>query len=94
VKWIVDREKQDVSAAEGPLGWMPRYEDLDVRVLKFSEEPFDEMMELDCEESLAEISSQDDLSHKLFSALPRAVPATRDLLVASLWRTPSDPASQ
>jgi phosphoenolpyruvate carboxykinase (GTP) len=88
LKWIVQRAKQEVPATEGPLGWMPRYEDIDWRGLKYSEQQFDETMSAGRDETVKEISSHDELFFKLFDRLPREMPATRDLMVASLWRTP------
>jgi phosphoenolpyruvate carboxykinase (GTP) len=89
VKWIIDRVKQAAPAVEGPMAWMPRYEDMDWRGLKFSEQQFNQVMSVGRDENVQEISSHDDLFFKLFNRLPRELPATRDLLVASLWRTPT-----
>jgi len=90
LKWIVERARQAVPANEGPLGWVPRYEDIDWRGLKFSEQQFDEAMSVGRNESVQEVASHDELFFKLYNRLPREMPATRDLLVASLWRTPRD----
>jgi phosphoenolpyruvate carboxykinase (GTP) len=92
VKWIVDRAKQKVPAVEGPSGWIPRYEDIDWQGLNFSEKQFREAMSVGRDEAVQEVSSHDELFFKLFNRLPRELPATRDLLVASLWRTPTTEA--
>jgi phosphoenolpyruvate carboxykinase (GTP) len=88
LKWIVDRAKQKVPAVEGPLGWIPRYKDLDWRGLNFSEKLFDDAMSVGRDESVQEIASHDELFFKLYNRLPREMPATRDVLVAGLSRTP------
>jgi phosphoenolpyruvate carboxykinase (GTP) len=88
LKWIVDRAKQKVPAVEGPLGWIPRYKDLDWRGLNFSEKQFDDAMSVGRDESVQEIASHDELFFKLYNRLPREMPATRDVLVAGLSRTP------
>ena len=88
LKWIVDRATQKVPAVEGPLGWIPRYKDLDWRGLNFSEKQFDDAMSVGRDESVQEVASHDELFFKLYNRLPREMPATRDLLVAQLSRTP------
>jgi phosphoenolpyruvate carboxykinase (GTP) len=88
LKWIVDRVHGRANAAEGPLGWTPRYKDLDWRGLKFSSAQFEELMSLDRGDWLKEIASHDELFFKLYDHLPREFPSIRDLFLASLWRTP------
>jgi phosphoenolpyruvate carboxykinase (GTP) len=88
LKWIVDRVHGRATAAEGLLGWTPRYEDLDWRGLKFSEGEFDNVMTTDRDEWVAELASHDELFFKLFKHLPGEFPAIRDLLLASFWRKP------
>jgi len=88
LKWIVDRVHGRATASEGSLGWTPRYEDLDWRGLKFSEAEFDNVMTTNKNDWITELASHDELFFKLYNRLPREFPSIRDLLLASLWRTP------
>ncbi len=90
LKWIVERVNGDASARETPLGWMPRYEDLDWRGLKFSEQQFNQLMTVNRDEWVPEVASHDELFFKLYARLPRELPTIRDLLLAGLWRTPDN----
>jgi phosphoenolpyruvate carboxykinase (GTP) len=74
---------------ETPLGWVPHYEDLDWRGLKFSEAQFGDVMKVCRNEWVQEIASHDELFFKLFDRLPRELPTIRDLLLAGLWRKPT-----
>jgi phosphoenolpyruvate carboxykinase (GTP) len=94
LKWIVGRVSGNASATESPLGWVPRYDDLDWRGLKFSEEDFNNVMKVCRDEWVQEIASHDELFFKLYDRLPRELPNTRDLLLASLWRKPADGAAK
>ncbi|MCC7474348.1 MAG: phosphoenolpyruvate carboxykinase (GTP) [Pirellulales bacterium] len=91
LKWIIDRANGKATASEGPLGWMPSYDDFDWRGLEFSEDQFNDAMHTSREEWVAEIASHDELFFKLFDRLPHEFPAIRDLLLASLWRDGGDP---
>jgi phosphoenolpyruvate carboxykinase (GTP) len=86
LKWIVDRVRGRATAVESPLGWMPRYEDLDFRGLKFSRDEFEQVMSMSRDEWVPELAAHDELFFKLYDRLPREFPAIRDLLLASLWR--------
>ncbi len=87
LKWIVGRVTGKAFASEGPLGWTPRYEDLDWRGLKFTPEQFDQVMTADKNEWLAELASHDELFFKMYDRLPREMPSIRDLLLGGLTRT-------
>jgi phosphoenolpyruvate carboxykinase (GTP) len=89
LKWIVGRVNGTASAVESPLGWVPRYDDLDWRGLKFSKEQFAQVFNIDRNEWLQEIASHDELFFKLYDRLPHELPAIRDLILAGLWRTGS-----
>jgi phosphoenolpyruvate carboxykinase (GTP) len=86
LKWIVDRVRGRATAVEGSFGWMPRYEDIDFRGLKFSPDDFEQVMSTSRDEWVQELASHDELFFKLYDRLPREFPAIRDLLLASLWR--------
>ncbi|MEM9167082.1 MAG: phosphoenolpyruvate carboxykinase (GTP) [Planctomycetota bacterium] len=88
LKWIVDRAHGRTAATEGPLGWMPRYEDLDWRGLDFSHDQFDTLMSTEREQWLQEIASHDELFFKLYDRLPKELTFIRELLVSGLWRSP------
>jgi phosphoenolpyruvate carboxykinase (GTP) len=90
LKWIVERVGGKASASETPLGWMPRFDDLDWRGLKFSKEHFEQVTRVDRDEWLQEIASHDELFFKLYNRMPRELPTIRDLMLASLWRAERD----
>ncbi|MBV9865424.1 MAG: phosphoenolpyruvate carboxykinase (GTP) [Abitibacteriaceae bacterium] len=89
LKWIVQRANGQAVGIEGPIGWMPRYRDLDWRGLEdFSRERFHELMSVDRNEWNAEILSHEELFIKLYDRLPKELLSVRDLILSSLWRSP------
>jgi phosphoenolpyruvate carboxykinase (GTP) len=86
LKWIVDRVHGRARSAEMALGWAPKYNDLDWRGLKFSEEQFAQVMTADHAEWTQELASQDEFFFKMWERLPRESPAVRDLILSSLTR--------
>ncbi len=88
LKWIVDRVHGNGYAIESPLGWMPRYEDLDWTGLDFSPEKFYELMKVDREAWKREVSSHESLFSRLYDKLPKEFLYMRELILSSLWRSP------
>ncbi|GAB4441187.1 MAG: phosphoenolpyruvate carboxykinase (GTP) [Chloroflexi bacterium OHK40] len=90
LKWIVERSHGRAVSVESPIGWIPRYEDLDWRGLAFSREQFDQVMHLDIDDWQQEILLHEELFIKLYDRLPKELVCVRDLILSSLWRTPKD----
>jgi phosphoenolpyruvate carboxykinase (GTP) len=89
LKWIVERSRGKSIGIETPLGWMPRYEDMDWRGMEnFTKEDFEKVMNLDRDSWIKEIASHDDLFFKLYDRLPKEMTFIRELLVSNLWRSP------
>ena len=88
LKWIVERANGHGRATEGPLGYMPHYEDLDWNGLDFSKEQFQELMAVDRDLWLQEILLHEELFIKLYDRLPNEFLAMRELLLSNLWRSP------
>jgi phosphoenolpyruvate carboxykinase (GTP) len=88
LQWIIRRAKGKARAFEGPLGWTPKYDDIDWSGLNFTKEQFREAMRVDREDWFQEIASHNELFFKLYDRLPRDLTAIRDLLLASLCRIP------
>lgn len=88
LKWVVDRVHGRGYAIESPIGWMPKYEDIDWQGLDFSCDRFNELMMVDRESWKREISSHETLFSKLYDKLPKEFPYIRELLLSSLWRSP------
>ena len=88
LKWIVERAHGRAVAVESPLGWMPRYEDLDWNGLNFSREQFNNVMSVDRQGWLDEVLSHEELFIKLYDRLPKELLAIRELLISGLWRSP------
>lgn len=88
LKWIIERAHGKAVGVETPIGWVPRYEDLDWRGLDFSPSQFDQVMECDVIEWQQEILLHEELFIKLYDRLPKELLSVRDLILSSLWRMP------
>jgi phosphoenolpyruvate carboxykinase (GTP) len=88
LKWVVERSRGQSKGVETPLGWMPRYSDMDWRGLDFTKEQWEQVMNLDRDIWLKEIAMHDDLFFKLYDRLPKEMTFIRELLVSNLWRSP------
>lgn len=89
LKWIVERARGRAVSIESPIGWMPRYEDLDWRGLEsFSREQFNELMSVDRDAWQQELLSHEELFMKLYDRLPKELLFIRELILSSLWRSP------
>lgn len=64
LKWIIERAHGQAVSVETPIGWVPRYEDIDWRGLDFSPEQFDQVMECDLAEWQQEILLHEELDRK------------------------------
>ena len=88
LKWIVERSRGKVSAIESPVGWMPKYEDLDWSGLTYTKEEYDRIMEVDREAWKTEIMAHEELFARMYDKLPKEYFFMRELLLSSLWRSP------
>jgi phosphoenolpyruvate carboxykinase (GTP) len=88
LKWIVQRVRGEVSAIESPIGWMPRYDDIDWRGIDFTKEQYDKVMDVDREAWKTEIHAHEELFARMFDRLPKEYFFLRELLLSSLWRSP------
>ncbi len=88
LKWIVERIKGKASSVESPIGWMPRYEDMDWRGLEsFTKESFNKIMTVDREPGKQELLSHEELFERMYDKLPKEFLCMRELLLSSLWRS-------
>ena len=88
LKWVVDRVQGRAYAEESPLGYMPRYQDLEWKGSNFKAAQFQALMAVDREAWKKEVLSHEELFEKLFDKLPREFSSMRHLLLSSLWRSP------
>jgi phosphoenolpyruvate carboxykinase (GTP) len=89
LKWIIDRVQGRGYAIESPLGWMPRYEDMNWDGLEeMTQEKFGKLMSINSKEWKEEILSHEELFSKLYDRLPREFTFMRELIRSSLWRSP------
>jgi len=89
LKWIVLRVKGQGSAVESPIGWMPRYRDMDWTGLEdFTREDFAPIMAVDREAWKKELLAHEELFAQLYDKLPKEFYFMRELLLSSLWRSP------
>lgn len=90
LKWIVERVKGRAAAVESPIGWMPRYKDMDWRGLEnFTPEDFMDIMSVDSEAWKQELLSHEELFSRLYDKLPKEFLFMRELLLSALWRSPA-----
>jgi phosphoenolpyruvate carboxykinase (GTP) len=88
LKWIVERARGRAASVESPIGWMPRYEDLDWTGLDFNREQFNEIMTVDREMWKQEILNHEELFIRLYDRLPKEMLFKKELLLSALWRSP------
>ncbi len=89
LKWIVERARGKAISIESPIGWMPRYEDIDWTGLEgFTEAQFNELMSIDRAQWVQELGQHDELFIKLYDKLPKEFIFIRELILSSLWRSP------
>jgi len=89
LEWIVERARGQAYALESPIGWMPRFSDLDLSGLDdFTEGDFLQAMSIDRDDWDKEILAHDELFIRLYDRLPKELLAIRDLTLSALWRSP------
>ena len=90
LQWIINRVKGHSRAVESPIGWMPRYEDMNWEGLDFSQEQFQQLMSIDREQWKKEILGHEELFAQLYDKLPKEFLFMRELLLSGLWRSPEN----
>ena len=91
LKWIVDRAHGRALGRETPIGWMPRFEDIEWKGLEFSPDAFDQLQALDRHAWRAEILEHEELFLDLHDHLPPEVVYERELLICRLFPTFAGP---
>lgn len=85
LRWIVERATGRTGGKETPIGWMPRYQDLDWRGMDdFSEADFDQLMDIDRDRLKMQTLQHEELFLKLFEHLPKEMIFERELLISRL----------
>jgi phosphoenolpyruvate carboxykinase (GTP) len=84
LRWIVDRVQGRTQGRESPIGWIPRYEDIEWKGLKFSREKFEQLQAVDRAAWRAEVISHEELFLDLHDHLPPEMIYERELLICRL----------
>ena len=85
LKWIVDRAHGRALARETPIGWMPRYEDIEWSGLpSFTKEQFDALQAFDRAAWRQEVMAHEELFLALHDHLPPEMIYERELLICRL----------
>jgi len=84
LKWVVDRAHGRSLGQETPIGWMPRYDDIEWSGVNFSEEKFDELQAFDHGAWRQEVLGQEELFLDLHDRLPPEMVYERELLICRL----------
>jgi len=84
LKWIVDRAHGRALGRETPIGWTPRYDDLDWAGLDFPRERFEELQAFDRGLWRREVISHEELFLDLHDRLPKEMVYERELLICRM----------
>jgi phosphoenolpyruvate carboxykinase (GTP) len=85
LKWIVDRAHGRALGRETPIGWMPRYEDLEWKgMTSFPRETFEELQSFDRAAWKKEVMGHEELFLELHDHLPPEMIYERELLICRL----------
>jgi phosphoenolpyruvate carboxykinase (GTP) len=81
LEWIVNRCRGSGRSHEAPLGWMPRYDEINMTGLDgMTQERFDEVMRVDHKELRQELLNAEELYLDLYDYLPKELVYQRELL--------------
>jgi phosphoenolpyruvate carboxykinase (GTP) len=84
LKWIVERARGRVWGKETPIGWVPRYEDIEWRGLDFPKEKFERLQAIDRAAWRSEVLAHEELFIDLHDRLPPETVYERELLICRL----------
>jgi phosphoenolpyruvate carboxykinase (GTP) len=84
LKWIVDRTRGRSLGRETPIGWMPRYEDMEWKGLNVPKDRFEELQKFDRDEWRKEVIDHEELFILLHDHLPKELVYERELLICRL----------
>ena len=84
LKWIVDRSRGRALGRETPIGWIPRYEDIDWDGMQFSKENFDQLQVFDKTAWRREVMDHEELFLDLHDRLPKELIYERELLICRM----------
>ena len=88
LEWVCDRVHENLDAVEGPLGNMPRYDDLNWTGLDFTADAFSGIMDLTRDAGSNEAQSQKELFDSFAGRLPEAMEDQRQALLESMKNAP------
>jgi phosphoenolpyruvate carboxykinase (GTP) len=84
LKWVVDRGHGRALGQETPIGWTPRYEDIEWNGLDFPKERFEELQAFDRAAWRQEVLGHEELFLDLHDRLPPEMIYERELLICRL----------
>ena len=84
LKWIVDRVHGHARANETPIGWTPKYDDIQWNGLDFPREKFEELQKVDRKAWKNEVMDHEELFIELHDHLPPEMIYERELLICRL----------
>jgi phosphoenolpyruvate carboxykinase (GTP) len=84
LKWIVDRARGRALGKETPIGWVPRYEDIEWNGLNFSKHKFEALQAFDRAAWRSEVIAHEELLFDLHDRLPPEIIYERELLICRL----------
>jgi phosphoenolpyruvate carboxykinase (GTP) len=84
LKWIVDRARGRALGKESPVGWLPRYEDIEWQGLDFPVEKFEQLQAVDRDAWRTEVLGHEELFIELHDRLPPETVYERELLICRL----------
>jgi phosphoenolpyruvate carboxykinase (GTP) len=84
LKWIIDRVRGRAQGRETPIGWVPRYQDINWDGLDMSREAFAQLEKVDSKAWLREVMGHEELFLALHDHLPAEMIYERELLICRL----------
>ncbi|HEX6853640.1 MAG TPA: phosphoenolpyruvate carboxykinase (GTP) [Candidatus Polarisedimenticolaceae bacterium] len=82
LKWIVERVRHGAPAKETPIGWVPRYEDIDWNGLDFPRATWDELMKIDRSAWKVQTLQHQELFLQLGESMPKELIFERENLIS------------